>query len=515
MPEQTTMVTKVREGKPSAFSVIDLNFAMKEIAEWALNIAALRGASYADARIVDERSRALATKNGKIGSASDAESLGIGIRVIADGAWGFAASDNLSREAVESTAAQAVAIAKASASVKQRDVQLAPEKPATAEWTSPYKTDPFTTSVEQNLELLFKIDSELRSVAGVTMAETNMNFRREEQWLVSSEGANIHQTKYSTGVGYAAHAFAGSEIQKRSYPTSYGGQWQNKGYELSHELKLVENARRIGEEAVALHKADQCQEGTFTIVLDDAQLGLQIHESVGHPIELDRVLGMEANFAGTSFLTIEKLHRLRYGSDLVNVVADARQEHGPGLGTFGFDDEGVAAQCIPIITKGLFTGYLSSRETAHNIGLNRSGGTVRAEGWNRLPMIRMTNISLLPGEKPLSLEQLIASTDRGILMQTNRSWSIDDKRYNFQFGCEIGWEIMNGKRVRMVKNPSYSGITTEFWNSLEAICSKDEWTLWGTPHCGKGQPQQVMGTGHGASPARFRGIKIGSAFQGS
>jgi TldD protein len=244
-------------------------------------------------------------------------------------------------------------------------------------------------------------------------------------------------------------------------------------------------------------------------------LGLQIHESVGHPIELDRVLGMEANFAGTSFLTLDKLRTLRYGSDLVNVVADARQEHGPGLGTFGFDDEGVEAQCTPIISNGLFTGYLSSRETAHTISLTRSGGTVRAEAWNRLPMIRMTNISLLPGEKPLTLEQLIASTEHAVLMQTNRSWSIDDKRYNFQFGCEIGWEIKQGKRVRMVKNPSYSGITTEFWNSLDAICSRDEWTLWGTPNCGKGQPQQVMGTGHGASPSRFRRIKVGSAFQGS
>src|SRR5216110_3134461 len=515
MPEQTTMVTKVREGKPSAFSVIDLNFAMKEIAEWALNIAALRGASYADARIVDERSRTLATKNGKIGSASDAESQGIGIRVIADGAWGFAASDNLSREAVESTAAQAVAIAKASASVKQRDVQLAPEKPATAEWTSPYKTDPFTTSVEQNLELLLKIDSELRSVAGVTLAETNMNFRRDEQWLLSSEGANIHQTKYITGAGYVAYAFAGSEIQKRSYPNSFGGQWQNKGYELIDELKLLENARRIGEEAVALHKADQCPEGTFDIILESSQLGLQIHESVGHPIELDRVLGMEANFAGTSFLTLEKWRTLKYGSDLVNVVADARQEHGPGLGTFGFDDEGVAAQCTPIISNGLFTGYLSSRETAALIGLNRSGGTLRAEAWNRLPIIRMTNISILPGEKPLSFEQLIASTDHAILFQTNRSWSIDDKRYNFQFGTEIGWEIKNGKRARMLKNPSYSGITTEFWNSMNAICSRDHWVLWGTPNCGKAQPMQTMGTGHGASPARFKNVKIGTAFKGN
>src|SRR5438477_10562023 len=254
MPEE---ITKVYEGKSPPSSVINLNSAMKDIAEWALNIAALRGASYADTRIVDERSRTLAPKNGKIGSASDAESQGIGIRVIADGAWGFAASDNLSREAVESTAAQAVAIAKASASVKQRDVQLAPEKPATAEWTSPYKTDPFTTSVEQNLELLLKIDSELRYVAGVTLAESNCNIHRDEDRVLLCEGANIHQTKYTTGVGYTAYAFAGSEIQKRSYPNSYGGQWQNRGYELVQELKLVENARRVGEEAVALLKAEQ------------------------------------------------------------------------------------------------------------------------------------------------------------------------------------------------------------------------------------------------------------------
>src|SRR5213080_439949 len=406
MPEQTTMVTKVREGKPSAFSVIDLNFAMKEIAEWALNIAALRGASYADARIVDERSRALATKNGKIGSASDAESLGIGIRVIADGAWGFAASDNLSRESVEATAAKAVAIAKASASVKQRDVQLAPEKPATAEWTSPYKTDPFTTSVEQNLDLLLKIDSELRSVAGVTLAETNMNFRRDEQWFLSSEGASIHQTKYTTGVGYTAYAFTGSEIQKRSYPNSYGGQWQNKGYELVEELKLVENARRVGEEAVALLKSERCPEGTSNIILESSQLALQIHESIGHPIELDRVLGMEANFAGTSFLTLDKLRNLRYGTDLVNIVADARQEHGPGLGTFAFDDEGVPAQCTDIIRNGQFVGYMTSRETAAAVGQERSNGTMRANGWARLPLVRMTNVSLLPGQQ--SLDEVFA-----------------------------------------------------------------------------------------------------------
>jgi TldD protein len=488
---------------------------MKQIADWALDTAAHRGATYCDVRIVDDRQRMLATKNGMVGHASDSESLGIGVRVIANGAWGFASVDDLSRASVEGVASRAVAIARASARVKDGELRLSAEKPAKADWTGECRIDPFTTSIEQNLELLMNVDGELRSVEGVTLAETQVHFRRYEQWFYSSEGSDIHQTRHTTGAGYAAYSFHGNEIQKRSYPNSFGGQYQNRGYELIEELKLVENARRIGEEAVALHKADQCPEGKLDIILDSSQLGLQIHESVGHPIELDRVLGMEANFAGTSFLTLDKLRSLRYGSDLVNVVADATEQHGPGLGTFAYDDEGVPAQCTPIISNGLFTGYLSSRETAHTIAAQNSSGTMRAEGWNRIPLIRMTNVSILPGEKPLTFAQLIGDTDNGIFMQTNRSWSIDDKRYNFQFGCEIGWEIKGGKLGRMLKNPSYSGITTEFWNSMDAICSRDQWTLWGTPNCGKGQPMQTMGTGHGAAPARFRGVKVGSAYKGT
>jgi TldD protein len=263
---------------------------------------------------------------------------------------------------------------------------------------------------------------------------------------------------------------------------------------------------------VALHSAPQCPEGEFDLILDSSQLGLQIHESVGHPIELDRVLGSEANYAGMSFLTVDKLNHLRYGSGIVNVVADARPEHGPGLGTFAFDDEGVPAQSTSIIREGLFTGYLTSRETAAEVALDRSGGAMRADGWARLPLIRMTNISLLAGEQPL--EEVFGGTDHAIYMETNRSWSIDDKRYNFQFGCEAAWEIRDGQRVRMLKNPSYSGITTEFWNACEAIAGREHWTLWGTPNCGKGQPEQVMGTGHGASPARFRKVRVGSAYAG-
>jgi TldD protein len=488
---------------------------MKHIADWALNTATHRGSSYADVRLVDDRQRSLATKNRKVSYAASSESLGIGVRVLVDGSWGFAASDDLAREAVEHAAAQAVEIAKASARVKEHPVHLAPEPAVKMEWRGPCNIDPFTTSIEQNLDLLANVDAEMLSVQGVTLAESNMHFGRYEQWFYSSEGSDIHQTRHTTGAGFAAYSFQGTEIQKRSYPNSFGGQYQSRGYELVEELKLVENARRIGEDVAALHKAERCPEGRMTLVLDSSQLGLQIHESIGHPIELDRVLGMEANFAGTSFLTLDKLRTLRYGSEIVNVVADATEQHGPGLGTFAYDDEGVIAQCIPIIANGLFTGYISSRETAHTIGEQRSNGAMRAEGWNRIPLIRMTNISILPGAKPLTFDQLISGVDNGIYMQTNRSWSIDDKRYNFQFGCEAGWEIKGGKLGRMFKNPSYSGITTEFWNSMEAICSRDQWTLWGTPNCGKGQPMQTMGTGHGAAPARFRDVMIGTAYKGN
>ncbi len=483
---------------------------MREWAGWALDTAQVRGATYADVRVVDTRARGLSTKNGKVGTVAESESLGLGVRVIADGAWGFASTDRLTREQIEATAAEAVAIARASARVKKADVVLAPEQQITAVWQTPYEKNPFEVSLDAQMNLLFAVDKELRGVVGVTLAETNMSFTRLEQFFASSEGSEIRQVKMISGAGLAATSFANNEIQKRSYPNSFGGQFAAAGYELIERLQLVEHARRVGEEAVALHKADQCPSGRRTLILDSSQLALQIHESIGHPIELDRVLGMEANFAGMSFLTLDKLGTLRYGADIVNVVADARLEHGPGLGTFGYDDEGVPAQCIDIIKDGRFVGYLSSRETAPAIGLRRSGGTMRAESWNRIPLIRMTNVSLLPGT--WTLADLLADTDDAIYCETNRSWSIDDRRYHFQFGTEIAWEIKGGKKTRMLKNPSYSGITTEFWGSCDAICDRSHWTLWGTPNCGKGQPMQTMGTGHGAAPARFRNVLVGVAY---
>jgi TldD protein len=486
------------------------NVSLLDLATSAIETARVRGASYADARVMDIRSRDLSTKNGQVGTLAESESLGIGIRVLVRGSWGFASTDRLTPEGVQACAAEAVAIAKASALARIADVVMVPERAFVDTWQNPYVKDPFLIPLERQLDLLLAADRAMSRVKGVTIAETSMTFRRIEQVFASTLGSKIHQIKMQSGAGIVATSFQGSEIQKRSYPNSFGGQHQLAGYELVESFDLVGNAPRVAEQAVALHSAPQSPEGTKTIILESSQLGLQVHESIGHPIELDRVLGMEANFAGLSFLTLDKLRTLRYASDIVNVVADARLEHGPGLGTFGYDDEGVPAQCTDIIKGGLFTGYLSNRETAPAIGLTRSGGTMRAESWNRLPIIRMTNISLLPGT--WSYDDLIADTDDAILMETNRSWSIDDRRYHFQFSTEIGWEIKGGKKTRMLKNPSYSGITTEFWNSCDAICSRDHWTLWGTPNCGKGQPMQTMGTGHGASPSRFRNIKLGAAF---
>ena len=484
---------------------------MRELANHALDTAKLRGATYADLRVMDIRQRELTTKNGQVGACGESESFGIGIRVIAGGSWGFASTDQLTKAGVQACAAQAVVIAKASALAKTHPVQLVAEDAHVDAWQNPYIKDPFQIPMERQLALLQAADDEMRKVKGVTLTETGMVFRRIEQLFASSAGSRIHQVKMQSGAGIVAYSFQNNDLQKRSYPASFGGQHTLQGYEMVEAMDLAGNARRVAEEAVALHSAAQCPEGTRTILLESSQLGLQVHESVGHPIELDRVMGMEANMAGTSFLTTDKLRKLRYGADIVNVVADARLEHGPGLGTFGYDDEGVPAQCTNIITAGLFTGYLTSRDTAAMIGDTRSGGTVRGESWNRLPMIRMTNISLLPGT--WKYEDLLADTDDAILMETNRSWSIDDKRYHFQFSTEIGWEIKGGKKIRMLKNPSYSGITTEFWNSCDAICSRDYWTLWGTPNCGKGQPMQTMGTGHGASPSRFRDVKVGAAFK--
>ena len=338
----------------------------------------------------------------------------------------------------------------------------------------------------------------------IISAEGNIYCQREDKVFANSEGAYVEQELYETGCGIEATAVDEGEVQNRSYPNSVGRHQGTEGWEFIERYDLAGNAGRVAEEARELLTAKTMEPGVTTVILDGSQVALQIHESCGHPIELDRVLGTEAAFAGMSFLTTDKLGDFMYGSSLVNMTADATIPGG--LGTFGFDDEGVAAQSTPIVRDGLFVGYLTSRETATALG-QRSNGAMRASGWNRIPLIRMTNVSLEPGT--WTLDGMIADTDDGVYMETNRSWSIDDKRLNFQFGTEIGREIKNGKLGALIKNATYTGITPRFWGSCDAIANREEWVVWGTPNCGKGQPEQVAHTGHGAAPARFRNVQVG------
>jgi TldD protein len=333
-----------------------------------------------------------------------------------------------------------------------------------------------------------------------------MEFVQENKVFASTEGSYIEQTLVESGAGIEATAVGEGEVQTRSFPNSFGRQQGKAGYEFVRDRRLVENGQRIAEEAVALLSAPPCPGRVTTLILDSTQLALQVHESCGHPIELDRVLGEEASFAGTSFLTRDKLGTFGYGSPLVNIYADATI---PGaLGTFGFDDEGVPAQRSPIVEDGLFVGYLMSRETAALLG-QRSNGTMRADGWNRIPLIRMTNINLEPGT--WEFDDMIADTDDGVYMAVNKSWSIDDKRLNFQFGTQLAYEIKKGKLGRMLKNATYTGITPEFWGSCDAICNENHWHIWGLPNCGKGEPMQAAHVAHGAAPARFRKVQVGIA----
>jgi TldD protein len=345
----------------------------------------------------------------------------------------------------------------------------------------------------------------MRDAASLAFTEASYAAQRERKILGATDGTFTDQTITHVGAAIEANAVEGDDHQRRSYPDA-GGAWGAAGFEYVDSLDLVGNAPRMAAEAEALLTAAHCPSGATTIILDPSQLYLQVHESCGHPSELDRVFGTEASYAGTSFLTTDKLGSgFRYGSDIVTIVADATVPGG--LGTFGWDDEGVAAQAVPLVQEGIFAGYLSSRETAPRIG-RRSGGAMRADGWNRIPLIRMTNVSLMP-VPGMSLEDIVADTDDGLYLASNRSWSIDDRRLNFQFATEIAWEIKGGRLGRMFKDPTYAGITYEFWRSCDAIGDASSWRMLGTPNCGKGEPGQVGHVGHGVSGARFRNVEVG------
>lgn len=477
---------------------------MDEVIAAALSAAQDAGAGYADARVVDTTSENISVATGVVEGIEHASSFGLGVRALVSGAWGFASAAEVTAESAARVAREAVAIALASATVAGEPIALTHLDPARGTWSSAYEIDPFTVSLEDKLALLSAADEAMRTEPAVKLTKAHMGFRRQHWWFGSTQGTFTEQTALETGVGIVAHAIAEGDVVSRSYPNSHGGGWRQAGWEYVLGLDLVGHAPRVASEAAALISAPYVEAGTRDLIIDGGQVALQVHESIGHPTELDRVLGDEAAFAGTSFVKLEDVGTLQYGSEHVTVTSDATI---PGsLGSYGWDDEGVPAQRDFIVREGVLVGLQSSRESASTIG-RTSNGCMRADGWNRIPLVRMATVSLEPGT--WSFDDLVADTEGGLYIETNNSWSIDDKRLNFQFGTEIGWEIENGKLGRMVRKPNYTGITPQFWASCDAICSADHWQVWGLANCGKGEPMQVMRVAHGAAPARFRGVQVG------
>lgn len=465
-----------------------------------------KGCEYADIRVVNSFSEGIKVKNGSVEGVTIDSDSGFGIRVLYNGAWGFASSSKFSKGSLEKTAEKALSIAKASSITltKEKRAKLSKLEPQVGTYKSPVEIDPFAIPLEQKIAILIEATESLKKNKKIIVARGNLNFWRQIKVFASTEGSYIEQEIVQSGGGITAIAQDNGEVQTRSYPASHGGDFASRGFEFIEEMKLVENAERIREEAVALLKAPPCPTGKKDLILLGDQLALQVHESCGHPSELDRVLGTEISLAGGSFINVSKLGKLKYGSKIVDITADATITSG--LGGFGYDDEGVPAQRVFLVKEGIFSNYLTSRETAYVLG-QRSNGTMRAESWNKIPLIRMTNINLEP--KSGKLDDLIADTKDGVMFATNKSWSIDDLRLNFQFGCEIGYVIKNGKIRGICKNPVYTGITPEFWNSCDAICGKEEWHVWGVPNCGKGEPMQIARVGHGTAPARFKKVEVG------
>ncbi|MDD3824819.1 MAG: TldD/PmbA family protein [Anaerolineae bacterium] len=484
---------------------------MQAIALNALDQAVARGADYADVRVVERRVEDLWVKNGRPERIGTAEDLGLSVRVLYHGAWGLAATSDLGGDSLAAAAARALEIATASARVQSDATWLPPRPGEVGTYATEMEQDPFAVPLEERLALLAGCCEAMQQRPSVRVAQAHMSLFREKKWFVSSEGSKLEQLIVENGGRIMATAVGDDGIfQRRSFENHAQG-----GYEFLLSLDLPAQAERCAAEAEALLSAPVCPSGPRTVILGSSILALQVHESCGHPVELDRALGSEASYAGTSFMTVDQLGLLQYGSPAVNITADATLPGG--LGTFGWDDEGTPAEAFPVIREGRFVNYLTSRETAWWLAHNHaptcpvpplpfSNGTMRADGWGHLPLIRMTNISLEPGER--TWDELLADSDGALFLDTPKSWSLDDKRLNFHFGTEVAYEIEGGRLGRMLRDASYTDRTPRFWNSCDAVCNGDRWQLWGLPSCAKGEPMQIAHVAHGAAPARFREVQV-------
>jgi len=465
--------------------------------------------AYAEARHVALDEERLAVRDGRIDDAARSSSEGLGVRVRVGSGWGFAATRDATLAGATAALERALAIAEAQPTAPP--TPLAPVAPARGTWSSAWVQDPFELALEEKLAVLVAAEAALRAGGDARLARTvaEASARRERKAFASTEGAACTQHTLSCGAGIAAWAAGDGEVQVRSYPLAHGGDVRQAGWEHVRELDLEAHAPRVAAEAIELLTAPPLPAGTATIVLHGEQVALQVHESIGHALELDRILLGEASYAGTSWVAPDALGSLRYGSDQLTITADATLPGG--LGTFGWDDEGVPAERTTLVDAGVLRAALSNRESAAAIGLERSGGCARADGFARQPIVRMTNVSLEPGAAG-SLADLLTDTGAGFYLETNRSWSIDDRRLQFQFATEVAREILPGGQLgRLYRNPSYAGITPQFWGSLDAVCSAADWRAWGLTNCGKGEPGQVMSVSHGTAAARFRDVQVGVA----
>jgi TldD protein len=477
---------------------------LRELAERIIGRLPQRVDLYADVRVIWRGTERLFFRNCVAERCVGEEDFGVGLRVRLGGQWGFAATNNIKSDCLDRMIKKALASAGSAAYVSRQADSFSAPPVVCAQIYPRIKIDPARVPWETRLELLERVTRGLLNEKLVKIAEAWMEIQRETKLFMATTGSAVFQCSVNCGAGMAAWAMDGDEVQVRSWPANFGGNYQAAGYEFIEQMQLEAHAPRVAAEAVELLEAPLCPAGRRTVILDSSQLALQIHESIGHAVELDRILGYEASYAGTSFVTPAMLGTFQYGSPQVNVTADATLPGG--LGSFAYDDEGVAARREPILREGVLVGVLSSCSTAPLIG-RESSGAMRADGWQHFPLVRMTNINLEPGD--LSAEQLVAETEDGLWLETNRSWSIDDRRLQFQFATEVAREIRGGRLGRLFRNPIYYGTTPQFWRQCDGVASKRDWVLWGVPNCGKGEPVQIARVGHGCAPARFRDVDVG------
>ncbi len=489
------------------------NPQLEKLADSALREAKRLKASYCDIRIIRYRDQNVGVRlspergTGKtleVPSVNDVESFGFGVRVIVDGAWGFAASPVVTPQEIVRITGEAVTVARANASIKAKPVVLAPVKPYRDRWTAPYEKNPFDVAVAEKLELLLDSGRAIKKNQQVFGSGGSLSSRSEDKYFASSEGSSIQQLIFQTFGQLQANAV--DLVNRKSKTRNYMPAPVAAGYEAVPKMNLGENALRIRDEVVEHLKAPAVRPGKYDLILMPSHLSLTIHESIGHSTELDRALGYEANYAGTSFLTLDKLGKFRVGSNIMNVYGDRTTPQG--LSTVAYDDDGVKTGRFDIIKNGIFVGYQTIRDQAHLVGDKESKGCCYADSWSSVPFQRMPNVSLAPGRDEDTLENLIGGVDNGILIEGRGSYSIDQQRYNFQFGGDAFYEIKGGKRGAMIAQVAYQSRTPEFWQACDAIAGPAYWQLYGLFRDGKGEPGQINAISHGCSPTRFRQINV-------